>query len=153
MDVQDMLKEFIKTYGAPLDLRFWMKLIDEEQAELDAEQFGTADHLKELGDLIYVVAGADVVTVESVDSLIPEEERLEIASSALVAAISINSYAKEYGEDIVQEALERIHTSNMSKLGEDGQPIRREDGKILKGPNYKPADLTDLIVKWSEAAG
>ena len=32
----------------------------------------------------------------------------------------------------------------MSKLGEDGKPIRREDGKVLKGPNYKEPDLTDL---------
>ena len=43
------------------------------------------------------------------------------------------------------EALRRIHASNMSKLGEDGKPIRREDGKVLKGPNYKPADLSDLV--------
>ena len=43
------------------------------------------------------------------------------------------------------EALRRIHASNMSKLGEDGKPIRREDGKILKGPNYKPADVSDLV--------
>ena len=42
--------------------------------------------------------------------------------------------------------LRRIHAqSNMSKLGEDGKPIRREDGKILKGPNYRPADVSDLV--------
>lgn len=43
------------------------------------------------------------------------------------------------------EAFFRVHLSNMSKLGQDGVPIRREDGKIVKGPNYKPADLGDLI--------
>ena len=43
------------------------------------------------------------------------------------------------------EALRRIHASNMSKLGEGGKPIRREDGKVLKGPNYKPADVSDLV--------
>ena len=44
----------------------------------------------------------------------------------------------------LNEALYRVHRSNMSKLGEDGKPIRREDGKILKGPNYKPPFLDDL---------
>lgn len=34
-----------------------------------------------------------------------------------------------------------VHTSNMSKLDENGQVIRREDGKVLKGPNYKEPDL------------
>ena len=44
----------------------------------------------------------------------------------------------------LDEALNRVHESNMSKLDEDGKPIYREDGKVLKGPNYAPPDLTDL---------
>ena len=35
-------------------------------------------------------------------------------------------------------AIDAVHESNMSKLGEDGKPVRREDGKVLKGPNYQP---------------
>jgi len=45
----------------------------------------------------------------------------------------------------LDEALDRVHKSNMSKLDEDGKPIYREDGKVLKGPNYKPPDLSDII--------
>jgi predicted HAD superfamily Cof-like phosphohydrolase len=45
----------------------------------------------------------------------------------------------------LDEALDRVHKSNMSKLGEDGRPIYREDGKVLKGPNYQPPTLTDLV--------
>ena len=54
----------------------------------------------------------------------------------------------QYAENMnwfLDEALNRVHISNMSKLDEDGKPIRREDGKVLKGPNYKPPDLSDLI--------
>ena len=40
-------------------------------------------------------------------------------------------------DGFLDEALDRVHQSNMSKLGEDGKPIYREDGKVLKGPNYK----------------
>ena len=53
----------------------------------------------------------------------------------------------QYAENMgwfLDEALDRVHISNMSKLGEDGEPVYREDGKVLKGPNYKPPDLTDL---------
>ncbi len=53
----------------------------------------------------------------------------------------------QYAENMgwfLDEALNRVHESNMSKLGEDGKPIYREDGKVLKGPNYKPPNLTDL---------
>lgn len=42
-------------------------------------------------------------------------------------------------------AFREVHRSNMSKLGEDGKPIKREDGKILKGPNFTPPDLTSYI--------
>lgn len=38
-----------------------------------------------------------------------------------------------------------VHRSNMSKLGEDGKPIFREDGKVLKGPNYTEPDLKAMI--------
>ena len=54
----------------------------------------------------------------------------------------------QYAENMgwfLDEALDRVHKSNMSKLGEDGKPIYREDGKVLKGPNYQPPDLTDLF--------
>ena len=43
------------------------------------------------------------------------------------------------------EVFERVHQSNMSKLGEDGKPIYREDGKVMKGPNYQPPKLDDLF--------
>lgn len=45
----------------------------------------------------------------------------------------------------LEEAFIRVHNSNMSKLGEDGKPMYREDGKIVKGPNYKEPFLDDLI--------
>jgi len=53
-------------------------------------------------------------------------------------------YAENMDWDI-EQALRRVHKSNMSKLGEDGKPIKREDGKVLKGPNYQPPDLSDLV--------
>jgi predicted HAD superfamily Cof-like phosphohydrolase len=53
-------------------------------------------------------------------------------------------YAENLGWDL-DEALDRVHKSNMTKLGADGKPIRREDGKVLKGPNYQPPTLTDLV--------
>ena len=54
----------------------------------------------------------------------------------------------QYAENMgwfLDEALNRVHESNMSKLDEDGNPIYREDGKVLKGPNYKPPNLEDLF--------
>ncbi|MFC8428556.1 MazG nucleotide pyrophosphohydrolase domain-containing protein [Streptomyces sp. NPDC057253] len=44
------------------------------------------------------------------------------------------------------KAFAEVHDSNMSKLGEDGRPILREDGKVLKGPHYRPADMADVGV-------
>ncbi len=53
-------------------------------------------------------------------------------------------YAENQNWDL-DEALDRVHKSNMSKLDEDGQPIFRKDGKVLKGPNYAPPNLEDLV--------
>ena len=48
----------------------------------------------------------------------------------------------EHGmHDIIEPVFDEIQKSNMSKLGEDGNPIFREDGKVMKGPNYFKPDF------------
>lgn len=47
----------------------------------------------------------------------------------------------------IEEVFDEIQRSNMSKLGEDGKPIFREDGKILKGPNYSKPDIKPILNK------
>ena len=69
-----------------------------------------------------------------------EQELKELADLVYVAF----QYAENMEWDL-EEALDRVHKSNMSKLGVNGKPIRRADGKVLKGPNYQPPTLTDLI--------
>jgi predicted HAD superfamily Cof-like phosphohydrolase len=49
-----------------------------------------------------------------------------------------------FGIDL-DACFKEVHASNMSKLGEDGKPIYREDGKVLKGPNYFQADLKKVL--------
>lgn len=64
----------------------------------------------------------------------------ELADLVYVCA----QYAENMDWDL-EQALRRVHESNMSKLGADGNPIRRDDGKVMKGPNYQPPNLTDLV--------
>ena len=70
----------------------------------------------------------------------PTEALKELADLVYVCY----QYAENMGW-FLDEALDRVHKSNMSKLDKEGKPIYREDGKVLKGPNYQPPDLTDLI--------
>ena len=53
-------------------------------------------------------------------------------------------FAVTFGLPIV-EVFERVHQSNMSKLDDNGKPLYREDGKVMKGPNYQPPELRDLF--------
>ena len=64
----------------------------------------------------------------------------ELADLVYVAA----QYAENMDWDL-EQALRRVHKSNMSKLDDEGKPIYRQDGKVLKGPNYQPPDLSDLV--------
>ena len=56
----------------------------------------------------------------------------------------VNGAALEYGIDLPAVVAE-IHRSNMTKLGPDGKPIYREDGKILKGEDYEPPNLEKVL--------
>lgn len=53
--------------------------------------------------------------------------------------------AVSYGIDI-DKVFKEVHSSNMSKLGPNGEVLRREDGKVLKGPNYREPDLSWVSV-------
>ena len=73
---------------------------------------------------------------------------VEFPAEALKELADLVYVCYQYAENMggfLDEGLDRVHVSNMSKLGEDGLPVYREDGKVLKGPNYKPPTLTDLI--------
>lgn len=47
----------------------------------------------------------------------------------------------------IVEVFAEIHRSNLSKLGEDGKPIYREDGKVMKGPNFSRPDIASVLGK------
>lgn len=75
-----------------------------------------------------------------------DNDLVEIADALGDMMYIIYGTAISYGiplDDIFNE----IHASNMSKLGEDGKPIRREDGKILKGPNFFRPDIAKFLKK------
>lgn len=52
--------------------------------------------------------------------------------------------ALTYGFDL-DEVVAEVHRANMSKLDDDGQVIRRDDGKVLKGPNYVAPNIGAII--------
>jgi len=138
---------FIVAFRGSLDPRLWVKLIDEELEEYMAEKFGTVEHLKELCDLLYVSTGLSLTVPEHVGMLMRDDERETTMKQQGQVSRALESGLEYYGEDVFMEAFARVHDSNMSKLDSNGNPILREDGKVMKGPNYKKPDLTDLLDK------
>ena len=94
-----------------------------------------------------------MLVIEEFKEFLEAEDQLyrdnpTVIAEALKELADLVYVCYQYAENMnwfLDEALHRVHESNMSKLGEDGNPIYREDGKVLKGPNYKPPDLSDLI--------
>jgi NTP pyrophosphatase (non-canonical NTP hydrolase) len=120
-----------------------------------------SDQAKEFRRVFQVINSTSPASRTGQRTLIVEEfkEFLD-AENQLIIGLTVNAtdclkeladlvyvcyqYAENLGWDL-DEALNRVHASNMTKLGEDGKPIRREDGKVLKGPNYQPPNLNDLV--------
>lgn len=69
-----------------------------------------------------------------------EEVLKEICDLVYVAV----GYATTYGWNF-DCAFNRTHISNLSKLGDDGKPVYREDGKVSKSSNYKTPKMVDLV--------
>jgi|TARA_R110000765_G_scaffold352253_1_gene442197 predicted HAD superfamily Cof-like phosphohydrolase len=71
----------------------------------------------------------------------PAENVLKELVDVVVVCVGM---ADTYGWDF-DTAFARVHDSNMSKLDNDGKPLYRADGKVLKSENYKPPELYDLV--------
>jgi predicted HAD superfamily Cof-like phosphohydrolase len=74
---------------------------------------------------------------------VPPSEVAHILKELVDCQYVISGFADAFGLPM-QPAFIRVHKSNMSKL-EDGKPVKREDGKVLKGKNYTPPNLIDLV--------
>ncbi len=113
MDVQAKVSEFHETFGAPLGKV--PALIPFTRATLRYNLIG-----EELNEFYEAMCQNDIVG---------------IADALGDLAYVVYGAAIEYGIQL-DEVIREIHASNMSKLGGDGEPVYRADGKILKGPNY-----------------
>ena len=71
----------------------------------------------------------------------PKVELLDAVADSIVVLIGT---ANALGMDL-DTAMERVFESNLTKLGEDGRPFYNSDGKVMKGPNFIPPDLSDLV--------
>jgi predicted HAD superfamily Cof-like phosphohydrolase len=92
---------------------------------------------EEVGELADAVRAGDVVGVADA-----------LADIVYVAY----GTAHVYGIDL-DAVLDEVHASNMTKLGADGRPVRRADGKVLKGPHYRPPDIAAVLGQGARAGG
>lgn len=73
---------------------------------------------------------------------------IEIADALTDLLYVVYGAGLAYGIDL-DKIFTEVHRSNMTKLGADGKPQRREDGKVIKGPSYEPPRI-DLILALQE---
>jgi len=76
----------------------------------------------------------------------------QIAKELADLAIVVYGAALTMGIDL-DRAIGLVHASNMSKLGDDGKPVMRADGKVLKGPNYRAPDMSSALAAESSKGG
>lgn len=129
------VREFHKAFNADLDKPIVERLVDLRWNLIEEECYEIHKEIADEGSLSGMWIGKD---------------RNEIDKAKLAKELADLLYvtygtAATFGIDI-DRVFDEVHKSNMSKLGEDGKPVYREDGKVLKGPNYQPPKL-DWITK------
>ena len=75
-----------------------------------------------------------------------KKDIVEIADALTDILYVVYGAGHAFGIDL-DDCFREVHESNMSKLGADGKPVYREDGKVLKGPNFFNPQLAELLRK------
>jgi predicted HAD superfamily Cof-like phosphohydrolase len=123
--VIDMVREFMDTYQ--------LKYFKNPKADIGLETHQLRFELMREENQEYLEATQKGDVVEVADAL---GDMLYILCGTILA----------HGmQDKMEEVFSEIQRSNMSKLDNDGNPIYREDGKVLKGPNYSEPDLKKIL--------
>ncbi len=152
----EALREFHEAMGLDAPRSFTYPPEDAKsrssKAILSETLFGMADKLKDLGrihddDVILLRFRLIIEELGEVcealldgdpDKILWELTDLRYVVEGLVVTLGLDQPAGE--------AFRRIHAANMSKLDDDGNPVREPGGKIIKGPNYRKADLAGLAM-------
>ena len=118
------VKEFMKSFGQ--EVKNKPEWPNSETMELRIDLIE-----EELGEFKDAIINGDGTLVDVADAL---SDLLYVVYGA----------GHSFGIDL-DKCFAEVHRSNMSKLGEDGKPIYREDGKVLKGPDFTEPDLESMI--------
>ena len=142
-DPEALVRRFHHVYGLPVQtdgasleresLHMRMSLIAEEFAELVGAVYGQAARSEVESGYCSAVAVDD-----------GGRDAVEAADALADLVYVIYGMALETGIDLAA-VLAEVQRSNMSKLGADGKPIYREDGKVLKGPGYFAPDVAQVL--------
>lgn len=131
---EEKVQKFHKVMNLPINasfnielLKLRKRLIQEETEELFAEIDATIAQIQEKGQ----------IERPTFENMCKEMADVQYALSGMAVSFGLP----------LETAFDATHDSNMSKLGPDGKPIYREDGKITKGPNYHKPDLSELTQK------
>ena len=117
----DRVREFMEVFNQEVKIKpDWPK---EEVCDLRVDLID--EEFDELREAIYTKEGTLVDVADALTDLL----------------VVIYGAGHAFGIDL-DECFKEVHRSNMSKLGTDKKPIYRNDGKVLKGPNYKEPNLT-----------
>lgn len=117
----ELVMEFHQTYGQPIRTKPELHIPEKElRFNLIKEEF------------------------EEYEEALAENDFVEVADALADMIYVIYGAAITHGIDL-DDVLKEVQRSNMSKLGEDGKPIWREDGKILKGPNFSEPDIAKVL--------
>lgn len=156
--MQDLTANFMKTFGQwdgltylsipkPKDetelntYKLRLKLCIEETFEL-FEAMLTTDAYQPFDKMLFDINNyIEQITLEQLNI-----DPVSIYDSLLDQEVVNHGFANLLGLDM-NEGMKEVYRSNMSKLGKDGKPIYREDGKVMKSELYSPPDLLSIYNK------
>lgn len=131
--VTEQVTEFHKAFSLPINTVNAREFDEYKLAQIVPGEF-TASRLKLRLDLIR----------EEYSEVLGANTGAEVLKEVCDLVYVLVGLCVETGWDF-DEAFRRVHASNMSKLNGDGDPAFRDDGKVLKGPKYRPASMDDLV--------
>ncbi|MGO1592303.1 GNAT family N-acetyltransferase [Ancrocorticia sp.] len=142
-DPEALVRQFHETYGLPV-------VSDTPNADRERVHMRMALVAEEFSELVGAIYGPDArglieeAFTKAVASDSHTRDTVETADALADLVYVLYGMALELGIPM-RDVLAEVQASNLSKLGADGKPIFREDGKVLKGPGFFPPNIPGIL--------
>lgn len=143
MSERERVRQFHEAMGIPVRERPTMPSEEERLLRCRLLLEETLEYIHASGCVVRITGALEGTLTGAIIDAVGEPDLAAMAQEN--ADVRYIAHGNDLTGGFSPEVFAEVHAANMTKFGDDGKPVRRADGKVIKGPNYRPPNVAKVL--------